>query len=282
VTATVFFLIKPKSHPFFTKFMFMKFEIYQPSAQLRPFVKHFVISESDDAQTYKVLPGTSLVMGFQYSGKLAYLDADRETPLSAAGVTGLMDAFRVFKNTAHTGTVLVVFRETGAPHFFRNPVNELFRQSLSLEYFFLADELNAVSEQLSMAETDRQKIEIIEKLLIRHLQDSPADLMVNKALQYIYQSKGTIRIADLANKLNTSQSPLEKRFRRVVGASPKKFASIVRVKSVLSALAESKDKFVLYDAGYYDQAHLIKDFKTFTSLTPEQYLKEIKQAENTK
>jgi len=33
---------------------------------------------------------------------------------------------------------------------------------------------------------------------------------------------------------------------------------------------------------YYDQAHFIKEFKTFTSVTPEQYLKEIKQPGNKK
>ncbi len=95
-------------------------------------------------------------------------------------------------------------------------------------------------------------------------------------MRYIYQSKGTIRISELADKLHTSQSPLEKRFRSIVGATPKKFASIVRVKNVLSAIEELSNDEIPFIAGYYDQAHFIKDFKAFTALTPEQYLKEIK------
>jgi len=63
----------------------MKFEIHTPCEQLRPYVKHLVVSESDETQSYKVLPGTSLVTGFQYNGKLACLDNNIENPLATAG-----------------------------------------------------------------------------------------------------------------------------------------------------------------------------------------------------
>ena len=106
----------------------MKFEIHAPCEQLRPYIKHLIVSESDETQSYKVLPGTSLVMGFQYAGRLAYLDNNLENPLATAGITGLTDSYRVFKNTANTGSILVIFHETGAAHFFANPLNELFRQ----------------------------------------------------------------------------------------------------------------------------------------------------------
>ena len=255
----------------------MKFQIFQPGDQLKPHVKHFVISENDDAQTYKVLPGTSLVMGFQYSGRLSYQNNAIDIPLAAAGVTGLMDGYRVFQNTAHTGTVLVVFHEAGAAQFFTNPVNELFRQSLSLEHLFSAAVLDETRERLSAAGSDQDRIAVIEALLLAQLRDIPADLMVYKALQLIHHSKGTIRITELAQKLNTSQSPLEKRFRKIVGASPKKFASIVRVKNVISALDQGDQNAAAFLAGYYDQAHFIKDFKTFTADTPEQYLKALRQ-----
>jgi AraC-like DNA-binding protein len=253
----------------------MKFEIHTPCDQLKPYVKHIVISENEDMQSYKVFPGTSLVMGFQYTGRLAYLDGDHEQPLATAGITGLTDKFRIFKNTANTGTVLVILHETGASHFFANPVNELFGESLSLDNLFSRDQLNYTSDKLSIAKNDKEKLRIIEQLLIDHLNLRSEDMLVNKALQYIYQSKGTMRMSELAKKLNTSQSPLEKRFRRIVGSSPKKFSSIVRVKNVLSALDQHTEEFTPFMAGYYDQAHFIKEFKTFTSETPEQYLKNI-------
>jgi len=251
----------------------MKFEIHQPCDQLKPYIKHFIISENDELKSYKVLPDTSIVMGFQYTGGLAYLKNDLEVPLATAGVTGLMDAYRIFKNKPYTGTVLVVFHEAGAANFFSVPVNELFRESLALDNLFSSSALKDIGDQLSIVADDLSRIKIIEKLLISQLYAHPTDVLVIKALQYIHHSKGTIRITELAKKLHTSQSPLEKRFRRVVGASPKKFASIVRIKNVITALNQNEPEFAMYLAGYYDQAHFIKDFKTFTSQTPEQYLK---------
>lgn len=79
---------------------------------------------------------------------------------------------------------------------------------------------------------------------------------------------------DLADSLNSSPSAFEKRFRRVVGASPKKFATIVRFQSLLEQYPLVKDAAELgYLAGYYDQAHFIKDFKRFTGCTPEQFFR---------
>lgn len=252
----------------------MKFQSYLPCQRLAPYVKHFVVSENSDAQTYKVLPGTSLVMGFQYTGRLTYLKDGTETKLATTGITGLMDGYRTFSNTANVGTVLVVFNETGASHFLRQPVNELFDESLSLDHFFDRDIIRETEDLLSMADDDTRRIGIVEQLLIRHLLQRDDDKLVNAAIAGIYQHKGAIRIADLARSLNTSQSPLEKRFRKVVGASPKKFALIVRAQNTLQLLKTDGWQKAVYNSGYYDQAHLIKEFKSHTGITPQQYMDE--------
>lgn len=253
----------------------MKFEVCQPCDVLKPYIKEFIISENPDEQTYKVLPDTALVMGFQYSGNLNYLSDKGDIQLAAAGVTGLLDQYRVFKNTSNTGSVLVVFKETGAAAFIQSPMNELFGESLSLEYFFDRQAIADTEERLTGAQTDRQRIHIIEQLLITHLRPAD-DLLVDHAVRQIYNSRGTIRITELAQNLNISQSPLEKRFRKMVGASPKKFASIVRIKNVRSLLSQYNYRQAMYLANYYDQAHFIKDFKKFAAVTPEQYLKRFK------
>jgi AraC-like DNA-binding protein len=80
----------------------------------------------------------------------------------------------------------------------------------------------------------------------------------------------------LASLLHTSPSPLEKRFRQEVGASPKKFATIVRARNVLAAMEKGNQDYAEYLLGFYDQAHFIKGFKKFAAVTPEQYLKRLK------
>ncbi len=255
----------------------MKFETYIPCAVLRPFVKRLVISETDGAGLYRVLPDTGLVMGFQYRGRLSVVEKEAVQPLAPAGITGLMDGYRIFSNEPDTATVLVVFREMGAANFIRQPLHELFGESLSLEYFFSAQAIRDIRERLGAAVDDAERIGMVEDFLIGHLNGRAADLLVSKALEYIYRSKGTIRIRDLASILYTSQSPLEKRFRAVTGASPKKLATIVRVRNMMEAVQGGDTRGMDYLEAYYDQAHFIKEFKKFTGMTPDEYTRSLRK-----
>ncbi|GAB3932963.1 helix-turn-helix domain-containing protein [Mucilaginibacter myungsuensis] len=254
----------------------MKFDIHSPCAQLQPYIKHLAISENETETSYRIIPDTALVLGFQYRGSLAYLEQNKQIALAATGVTGLLDTARTFQNSASIGSVLVVFKECRAASFLRTPLHEIFGESLSLEHFFHPDDFIALQERLALADGDRARIDLVETFLIAHLHEQKIDLLVNGALTYINQSKGTIRIKDLAALLNTSASPLEKRFRQLVGASPKKFASIVRARSVIAAIERGDDDQTDHLSAFYDQAHFIKEFKKFTSFTPEQYMKSLR------
>jgi len=254
----------------------MKFEVHLPCDRLLPYVKHLIISENENTTTYKVLPDTALVIGFQYRGKLSYTDNDQKTALATAGITGLRDSYRIFNNTAGIGSVLVVFRENGAARFIPTPLHELFDESLSLEHFFDRSTLSEIEERLALATNDQARIKLVEGFLINQLSEQQPDILVTRALEHIYASKGTMRMTELASLLNTSASPLEKRFRQEIGASPKKFSMIVRAQNVLTAMDNGKQHYAEYLSSYYDQAHFIKDFKKFASITPEQYLKSLK------
>lgn len=250
----------------------MAFTTFIPCAALQPFVRQLAIQEAEEQQTYKVLPGTGLVIGFQYSGSLGRVEGDETMPLSTAGITGLHDSYNIFTNTPRIGTVLVFFKETGAAAFFKQPLHELFRQSVSLDNFMLHSALLIVEEQLCEAKSAAARIKIVETFLLGRLHEAIPDQLVLAALSLIHKNGGNIRIQQLAQQLHTSQSPLEKRFRKAVGASPKKFASIVRIKHAIKQFSKQSSLTALgYDAGFYDQAHFIKEFKTFTGETPEAY-----------
>ncbi|WP_215238987.1 helix-turn-helix domain-containing protein [Dyadobacter helix] len=253
-----------------------RFETIPASDILKPYVKNLVISENPDEKTYRVYPSDGLVIGFQYRGKLANLHGQNVYPLASAGITGIHDKVRLFKNSADTGTILVVFNATGASQFFREPVHELFSLSLPLDHFLPHSELEEIEACLSEAETDLQRIAIVENFLVSRLREKQKDLLVAQAVKLIRDANGTIRIHELNKLLNISQSPLEKRFRAVVGTSPKKFSSIIRFNSVLAALQNGKSLTQLgYDNQYFDQAHFIHDFRNFTGETPERFLKEL-------
>lgn len=250
----------------------MKFEKHFPCDRLRNYIKYYVVSENERESAYKVFPSTGMVIGFQYKGSLSTINENTYTKLSSAGITGISDSYKMFKNSNDIGTLLVFFTEVGFSHFASYPAHELFNISTSLDYLFEKTKVNEVEEKLGSASTDKQRIKIVEHFLLTQLKEVELDKLVVEAVKLIYQSKGAIRIKELNKALQISASPFEKRFRKVVGISAKKFASIVRFNTVLSDLGETKTLTeICYENNFFDQAHFIKDFKQFTGETPENF-----------
>jgi AraC-like DNA-binding protein len=226
----------------------------------------------DMESEYKVFPSSGLVIGFQYKGQISSIKDKTLNKLTSAGITGMSDSYKIFKNSVNIGTVLVYFTEIGFTHFSSRPANELFDLIISLDNIFEKNKVNEVEEKLAATSTDKQRINMVEQFLLSQLKDIQADKLIVEAVKLIYQSKGIIRVKELNEKLFISQSPLEKRFRKVVGTTPKKFASIIRFDTVLDNLNGTKSLTeICYENNFFDQAHFIKDFKQFTGDTPEQF-----------
>ena len=250
----------------------MKFGKYFPTDQLKDYIKYYVVSENEIESEYKVLPSPGLVIGFQYKGQLATIKNNKENNLTSAGITGIADSYNMFKNSADIGTVLVYFTEIGFTHFSSNPAYVLFNLNLSLDDIFDKSKVHEVQEKLAIASIDKHRIKIVEQFLLTQLKNIQTDQLIVEAVKLIYQSKGTIRVKELNEKLFISPSPFEKRFRKVVGTTAKKFASIVRFNSVLDHMNKTKSlSEICYKNHFFDQAHFIKDFKQFTGDTPENF-----------
>lgn len=250
----------------------MKIERFFPSAALIPYVKEFMIIESDQETCSKTIPGTSMVMSFRYKGKVKKEDGAETTPSS--GIAGMRKSPRLFYYAKETANLLVVFREGGFAAFANIPAHELFELTVSAENLFPAVELSDILEHLAEAKSNRDRIDRMEIFLLRKLLLHKQDLLVGSAIQRINQHNGIVRIKDLATTLHISQDPFEKRFRAVVGATPKQYASIVRLRTLIRkypaypSLTEAS-----YEAGYFDQSHFIKDFRQFTGQAPKDFFK---------
>ncbi|MBC3756985.1 AraC family transcriptional regulator [Hyunsoonleella sp. SJ7] len=96
-----------------------------------------------------------------------------------------------------------------------------------------------------------------------------------KALHLIFKTSGNI---ETENGLDTGLSPrqLRRLFNYYIGTTPKAFGKVVRFQHFLNMKPSTqslKSQKLFYDVGFYDQAHFIKDFKTFYGVTPSRALK---------
>ncbi|MCA9559353.1 MAG: helix-turn-helix domain-containing protein, partial [Myxococcales bacterium] len=81
-------------------------------------------------------------------------------------------------------------------------------------------------------------------------------------------------VRDVARALDYSPRRLRRHFAAAVGLNPKRYAGLARFHRVVRRVAAgAPDSWadLALDAGYVDQAHLVRDFRAFSGLTPTQY-----------
>jgi len=104
--------------------------------------------------------------------------------------------------------------------------------------------------------------------LVRPLELHPA---VAYGLERFQQGS---RVDAVAGQIGLSSRRFAELFRREVGLTPKVFFRVRRFQRVLETVHRTRDVDwcrVALDCGYYDQAHFIHDFRTFSGLTPGEY-----------
>jgi AraC-like DNA-binding protein len=245
-----------------------------PSPALQPYIKNFLIIECEQGMVNRLLPDTSIVIAFRLRGHVSYSDDGITHNFPQSVISGIRGSHRLVDYANDTANLLVIFKEGGAAAFFKEPLHELGSISVSLDYLIDPSKVNAIEEELAGAGNDNQRILIVERFLLSELKKTQSDLLVGEAIQKIKLSKGDIKIKELLAGLPISRDPFEKRFRKITGTSPKHFAAIIRLKNLIDnysgtiSLTEAA-----YSAGYYDQAHFIKDFRSFTGLTPHDFFK---------
>ena len=221
----------------------------------------------------RVLPDTAMVIAFRYKGLV--LDAQgRRVTLPSSVLTGLQPSSRLLTYDKHTATLLVLLREGGAAAFFREPMHELFGDSLPLDALLPASELTEAEDRLAGATDNRERIRIVEQFLRSKLKWSRPDPLLLQAVTTIQADRGGTAINPLARSLRISQDALEKRFRQAVGTTPKQFARIVRFRHLIRIHKPGQNFTDLaYEGNYFDQAHFINDFRSFTGQTPQNFFK---------
>lgn len=82
-------------------------------------------------------------------------------------------------------------------------------------------------------------------------------------------------IADIAAELGVSHGHLDREVQRIVGLSPRRLARLLRVRRLLASLDVSRPiawSDLAAAGGWFDQAHMIRDFKRHTGVSPSNYV----------
>lgn len=245
-------------------------KIFEPDPRLAPYVKAFVVVESRDRSVNRLLPGTALVVAIRLKGRVQFKEQAADLPRWS--LSGLRKSFRLVEYDSDSANIIIEFKESGAAAFFNIPIYELFESNVSLDHFFRPSELAAMEEQLADAVSLEQQVSVIQTFFIARIRYQKADLLITNAVEKIKAINGILNVKELSDSLYISLDAFEKRFRKAVGATPKQFADIVRMKSLISQVQVTDPlSGPALHAGFFDQSHFIRNFKKFTGLTPKDY-----------
>jgi len=169
----------------------------------------------------------------------------------------------------------VHFRPGGAYSLLGLPLGELRNLHVSLETLWGVRALE-LRHRLAEANTLAQRFCVLEKSLLSELARRPERHPgVAAALAALARAPQT-RIADLAREAGVSARHFVAVFRDEVGLTPALYRRVQRFQATLRHVHPRPDApwAELGPAcGYYDQAHLIRDFQAFAGLSPAGYLR---------
>jgi AraC-like DNA-binding protein len=175
-----------------------------------------------------------------------------------------------------TNVAGVHFKPGGAYPFLKLPSGELHNAHFGLDAFWGRAAAERVREQLLEAPTPCAKARILERELIAiaagYPQRHPA---VAFALNQFHTTPEARKISVLTDEIGVSRRHFIEIFRKEVGLTPKLFCRVRRFQQVLrqiSAGARIHWPSIALEAGYFDQAHFIHDFRAFSGINPTTYL----------
>jgi AraC-like DNA-binding protein len=91
-------------------------------------------------------------------------------------------------------------------------------------------------------------------------------------IRYIRKNNGIVNISQLASDCFLTKKTFERRFTAFSGFTPKQYAMIVRFESAfLNCRRFNTLTEAAYTYGYFDQAHFIRDFKSFAGYSPQRF-----------
>jgi AraC-like DNA-binding protein len=164
----------------------------------------------------------------------------------------------------------IQFRPQGATQLLGAPMHELNDQAVPLDA--LCPGLVRHVEPLFDFHTPSQALLAVDGMLGRFAEhsDAAADSALSFAVAALGRSHGLARIRHLAEHVGWSTRQLQRRFKAAVGISPKLFARMQRFQAMLRATDGGEADWVTaaVHSGYYDQSHLIRDFREFAGKPP--------------
>lgn len=257
-------------------------KIYIPKYPLNQFIDYFFY-HAGYQPTHSIdrfLPNgdVEIIIDLDYEPKYIYDNETLEKIQSCQNIWA--SGIRTEPISIHSGNgtemIVIYFKKGMAYPFFPLPMNEISDQVVDAK-ILLPKDFDFLRENLLQEKIIEKKFYILEEFLHRHyLTKLIFNECVAFAVDQIISRPDQISLGKLYGEIGYSQKHFTKLFKIHVGVTPKTYVKIMRFQKAVTEIEINRSvnwSSIAQDAGFYDQAHFINDFKVFSGFTPEDYLK---------
>lgn len=181
-------------------------------------------------------------------------------------LVGAMTGYRDFPYASGELFFGVRFRPGRWAERFRVPADVVTDRIDPLDAFW-GSQGRELLQRLASADSDAGRAAILDTALAPQLPARP----IQRAIRWMEQRHGCVSLDQVADQCGLSA----RQFRRVclaeTGLTPKFLARVLRFRYALSRAGGRAGADLALDCGYYDQAHLINEFRAFSGRTPAEY-----------
>lgn len=251
-----------------------------PPPCLAPFVDCFFSTEDPDSEGLTtLLPDGSVNILFNLGApqKVVDVEGGREQIFKRAWISGLRDSPVQVGPTDGTALTGISFKPGGVYPFLRIPLSEFSNQVVELDALW-GSQPEEICQRLFEAPQSGRRAEILAGLLQSR---GGSGLEAHRGVSFCLKSlaeEWAPPIGQVADQLGLSHKHLTRLFRKHVGLNPKAVSRIFRFQRAVRMLQRSKKADwagLAVDAGFYDQAHMIAEFRHFCGQTPSAYLQSL-------
>lgn len=257
----------------------MGFSFAKPSDALSPFVKQYWGLENclpvGEEHVQRIVPNGMMELTFYLSQKpslINHAQQSMEHSVLSGHCTGPYDLLI----TGDLKMFSVSFKPLGASMFLNIPMKEFFGCIVPARWIWKEsiDRLEGI-----LVETDdfNQKVRLMEEFLIHRLSlkaDIYSQLRMQESIRLINHTRGMADVEMLASSACWSRKQYERNFQDIIGTSPKQFMRIVRFQHALHYKSQhplASLTELAIESGFFDQPHMINEFKDLAGVTPRQY-----------
>lgn len=177
-----------------------------------------------------------------------------------------------YQNNNNSAIISIRFTVGGFYALTKIPMSEIIYPGLEIE-LLMGSSFNRLYQMLLNETEIESKFQHIKDYFQKYIADNSFETSVVKFID-----KNLDKPIDwLVNKSGYSQKHLIHILKKQTGFSPKYLQRLQRFHQVINAIQQSNGQVhwssIVYDHGYFDQAHFIKEFIHFTSISPLEYFK---------